>query len=296
MLLALQCVGVDWWFPILTSVVYQVIFMVVGALQLPSGEHGGLVVCITDIPSSILGVIAGISAGKQRWALRCSCRAMLLAINLVEASNVKLASECAVFQTTLQRCLSALHVVTGREFFNVMYQDYATDNFQIQFEAFECSELDAWQLQVELYRDLVQQPGLCMFKVLSLAGEYRVTMEAEDANSAFSRNRSQISQGSLGVCSYIRGWLLGRLVWTAQLEPGPIWGGVREWGVYLTVHSSAIGVCPLCMGAIGGAAGLEGQPLFVGGQYTVKWTDIHGRGVVLVVRALPPNNTIVSDM
>ena len=254
------------------------------------------VLCILDLPSSILDVIAGISAGQQRWALHCSCRAMWRGINLVEASNVKLVSECAVFQTTIQRCLSALHVVTGKQFFKVMYQDYAADKFHIQLEEFECAALDAWQLQVEFYRDVPQQPDLCMFKVLRLAGEYRVTLEADDANSVFSRNRSQISQGSLGVLSYMRGWLLGRPLWTAQLEPGPMLGGVREWGVYLTVHGTAIGVCPLCMGAIGNASGLNGQPLFVGGLYSVKWVDISGRGVELSVLSLPPNSTVVLDV
>ena len=262
-----------------------------GNVQLLHGGPGVLVVCILDLPSSILDVIAGVSAGKQRWALHCSCRAMRCAFNLVEASNVKLASGCRSFPTTIQQCLTALQAVTGKQSFNVMYQDYAAESFQIQLEEFECAGLDAWQLRVEVYRDLPWQSNLFMFEVLSVAGEYRVTLEADDANSALSRNRSQISQGSLGVLSYMRGWLLGRLLWTAQLEPGPLWGGVRQWGVYLTVHCSAIGACPCCMGAIGNAVGLDGHPLYVGGRYCVQWVDIIGRGVMLVARSFPPNCT-----
>ena len=196
-----------------------------GNVQLLHGGPGVLVVCILDLPSSILDVIAGISAGQQRWALHCSCRAMWRGINLVEASNVKLVSECAVFQTTIQRCLSALHVVTGKQFFNVMYQDYAADNFHIQLEEFECAALDAWQLQVEFYRDVPQQPDLCMFKVLRLAGEYRVTLEADDANSASAET---------GV-RYLRGrWVFyptcGGGYWDASygllsLNLGQCWGG-----------------------------------------------------------------------
>ena len=50
------------------------------------------------------------------------------------------------------------------------------------------------------------------------------------------------------------------------------------------------------MGAIGNASGLNGQPLFVGGLYSVKWVDISGRGVELVVRSLPPNSTVRLDV